>query len=283
MTVANFSAASNVSEVEAPPTSPELPDSLSLAFLGSLPSSAQMNPLKTILIIESDAELSDALMRHLVLHRDYAVVQASTAAEGIKRAAEVRPDLIIMDIQLRDMDGRETCRTIRTRRFFAPILMLTGDISDPELILGFEAGANDFVRKPVRFALLIARVRAHLRAHEWSASESFRIGPYEFRPLSKVLIDANHRKIKLTEKETALLQFLYRVGEKVVSRDELVAAIWGLNSSTTIHILETHIYRLRQKIERVPSEPRLLITTGHGYSLNVRGHVDRPYTPERSK
>jgi DNA-binding response OmpR family regulator len=145
--------------------------------------------------------------------------------------------------------------------------MLTGQDSDSDTILGLESGANDYVTKPFRFAVLLARIRAQLRQHEHSEEAVFTIGDYTFRPAAKMLIDKKASKIRLTEKETSILKYLYRAGEKVVSRDVLLHEVWGYNAGVTTHTLETHIYRLRQKIERDPARAELLITEGGGYKL----------------
>ena len=145
--------------------------------------------------------------------------------------------------------------------------MLTGHDTDSDTILGLEAGANDYVPKPFKFAVLLARVRAHLRQHEQSEDATFTIGRYSFRPAAKLMVDDRGSKVRLTEKETSILKFLYRAGERAVTRDVLLHEVWGYNSGVTTHTLETHIYRLRQKIERDPSNAELLVTEAGGYKL----------------
>lgn len=229
-----------------------------------VPSMAQQ---KTILIIDDDNDLRGALLEQLELHQEFKAVEAASATEGLKLAREVRADLILLDVDLPDMDGRETCRLIRKAGIATPIIMLTGASSDSDTILGLDAGANDYVTKPFRFAVLLARIRAQLRSHETSEDAVFRIGPYEFRPAAKALIDADEKKIRLTEKETSILKYLYRAGEKPVSREELLAEVWGYNAGVTTHTLETHVYRLRQKIEPEPGSAKLLLTEAGGYRL----------------
>ncbi len=106
-----------------------------------------------------------------------------------------------------------------------------------------------------------------LRSHEQSEDALFRIGPYEFRPSAKMLTDAKLRKIRLTEKETNILKYLYRAGGKPVSREELLTEVWGYNAGVTTHTLETHVYRLRQKIEPDPAVAQILLTEAGGYRL----------------
>jgi DNA-binding response OmpR family regulator len=151
-----------------------------------------------------------------------------------------------------------------------PIILLTGEArADSDQVRGLEAGANDYVLKPFKVSVLVARMRAHLRSHEASEDAVFRIGPYDFRPAMKLLVDGAQRKIRLTEKETNILRYLYRSGEKPVSRDELLREVWGYNAAVTTHTLETHVYRLRQKIEPDAQSPKLLITETGGYRLQV--------------
>jgi DNA-binding response OmpR family regulator len=145
--------------------------------------------------------------------------------------------------------------------------MLTAQDSDADTVLGFDSGANDYVTKPFRFAVLLARIRAHLRQFEASDDATFRIGQYTFQPSSKHLVNDKGNKLRLTEKETAILRYLYRAGQNVVTRDVLLREVWGYNANVTTHTLETHIYRLRQKIERDPAHAQLLVTEAGGYKL----------------
>jgi DNA-binding response OmpR family regulator len=143
---------------------------------------------------------------------------------------------------------------------------LTAKDGDADMIEGLESGANDYIAKPFRFAVLMARIHAHLRSHEQSEDAVYRIGPYTFRPSGKVLLDALGKKIRLTEKETNILKFLYRSGE-TVARETLLHEVWGYNPAVTTHTLETHIYRLRQKIEENPGQAQILVTESGGYRL----------------
>ena len=190
---------------------------------------------------------------------------SGTAGLDFARAHHV--DLVLLDVGLPDMDGREVCRLMRKAGIKVPIVMLTGADTDSDTILGLDAGANDYVAKPFRFGVLLARIRAHLRSHEQSEDAIFKIGPYSFRPSAKILVDGQEKKIRLTEKETSILKYLYRAGSKVVGRDTLLAEVWGYNSGVTTHTLETHIYRLRQKIEQDPSNAEILVTEAGGYRL----------------
>ncbi len=226
-----------------------------------------MSALKKILLIDDDPYLREALADQLVLTEEFDVFEADNGADGVIRAKEQLHDLVILDVGLPDMDGREVCRLLRKGGVRCPIIMLTGHDSDSDTILGLDAGANDYITKPFKFPVLLARVRAQLRQHEQSEDAVFSIGPYTFRPSVKMLTDEEGKKIRLTEKETNILKFLYRANDQVVARDVLLHEVWGYNAGVTTHTLETHIYRLRQKIEPDPSNARLLVTESGGYRL----------------
>ena len=226
-----------------------------------------MMQVRKILIADDDDDLRAALAEQLAMYEEFEPVQAHDAAHAITRSKQERPDLVIMDVGLPDMDGREAVRLLRGEGFSNPIIMLTAQDSEADTVAGLEAGANDYVAKPFRFAVLLARMRAHLRQHESSDDASFRIGPYVFQPGAKQLVLDSGSKLRLTEKETAILRYLYRAGQAVVSRDVLLKEVWGYNAAVTTHTLETHIYRLRQKIESDPAHAVLLITEAGGYKL----------------
>ncbi len=226
-----------------------------------------MGNLKKILMVDDDEDLREALADQLVLTDDFDVFEAGTGAEGLTKAKEALYDLVILDVGLPDMDGRELCRLMRKQGVKAPILMLTGHDTDSDTILGLDAGANDYVTKPFKFPVLLARIRSQLRQHEQSEDAVFTVGPYTFKPAAKMLITEDEKKIRLTEKETNILKFLYRASDGVVARDVLLHEVWGYNAGVTTHTLETHIYRLRQKIEPDPSNARILLTESGGYRL----------------
>jgi DNA-binding response OmpR family regulator len=226
-----------------------------------------MSNVRKILIVDDDDDLRHSLRDQLALHDEFEVTVADAAARGIEAAKAEHHDLVLFDVGLPDMDGREAVKILRKSGFKSPIIMLTGNDSDADQILGLDAGANDYVTKPFKFAVLLARIRAQLRQHEHSEDAVFTIGPYTFKPASKLLIDEKGSKIRLTEKETSILKYLYRSGEKVITRDVLLHEVWGYNAGVTTHTLETHIYRLRQKIEKDPSNAELLVTETGGYKL----------------
>ena len=226
-----------------------------------------MAQLRKILLVDDDDDLREALSEQLVMTEDFDVFEARTGAEGMEKAKAAIYDLVILDVGLPDTDGRELCRRMRKAGVKCPVLMLTGHDSDADTILGLDAGANDYVTKPFKFPVLLARIRAQLRTHEQSEDAIFQLGPYTFKPAQKMLVDEKDKKIRLTEKETNILKYLYRAQSGVVARDVLLHEVWGYNAGVTTHTLETHIYRLRQKIEPDPSNARLLVSESGGYRL----------------
>ena len=226
-----------------------------------------MAQMKRILLVDDDEDLREALGEQLLMTEDFDVFEAGNGSDAMEKVKSELYDLIVLDVGLPDTDGRELCRLMRKQGVKCPVLMLTGHDGDSDTILGLDAGANDYVTKPFKFPVLLARMRAQLRQHEQSEDAIFTLGPYTFKPAMKMLIAEDERKIRLTEKETNILKFLYRSTEGVVPRDILLHEVWGYNAGVTTHTLETHIYRLRQKIEPDPSNVRLLVTESGGYRL----------------
>ena len=226
-----------------------------------------MAQMKRILLVDDEEDLREALGEQLLMTEDFDVFEAGNGSDAMEKVKSELYDLIVLDVGLPDTDGRELCRLMRKQGVKCPVLMLTGHDGGSDTILGLDAGANDYVTKPFKFPVLLARMRAQLRQHEQSEDAIFTLGPYTFKPAMKMLITEDERKIRLTEKETNILKFLYRSTEGVVPRDILLHEVWGYNAGVTTHTLETHIYRLRQKIEPDPSNVRLLVTESGGYRL----------------
>src|SRR6516162_8079510 len=216
---------------------------------------------RRILIVDDDGALRQSLAEQLELNEEFVCIECGTAARALEMVNGDRFDTIVLDVGLPDMDGRELCRLLRRAGVQVPIIMLTGADSDADTVLGLDSGADDYVTKPFRLSVLLARLRAHLRQSEHSDDAVFTIGPYTFRPSAKLLLDPTVRKkFRLTEKETAILKCLYRAGDHVIGRDTLRGEVWGYNAGVTTHTLETHVYRLRQKIERDPARAEILVT-----------------------
>lgn len=230
-----------------------------------------MTTPRPILIVEDDAALRATLAEQIAEDGDFTADQAENAAEAERKLsdADARYDAILLDIGLPDADGRDFCAKLRREGKRMPVIMLTGADAEQDVIKGLDAGANDYIAKPFRLNELLARVRAQLRVFDNSEDAVFTIGPYLFRPSAKLLMEpARNRKIRLTDKESAILKFLYRAGGRPVPRQILLNEVWGYNSAVTTHTLETHIYRLRQKIEPNPAQLRLLLTEAGGYRLD---------------
>ncbi len=221
---------------------------------------------KRVLLVDDDPMLRASVAEQLAAEGDYAPVEADSASAARARAREGLYEFMILDVGLPDGDGRKLCREFRELGVTCPIILLTAKDSDADVIEGLESGANDYIAKPFRFAVLMARIHAHLRSHAQSEEAVYRVGHYTFQPSAKVLIDAAGNRVRLTEKETNILKFLYRA-RQTVGRETLLHEVWGYNPAVTTHTLETHIYRLRQKIERNPGRAQILITESGGYRL----------------
>lgn len=231
---------------------------------------------RPILIVDDDTSLRETLAEQLELEGEFTATEAATLAEAETKMSskDARYDALILDVGLPDGDGRDLCQRLRRQGIRVPIIMLTGSDEEVDVVRGLDSGANDYIGKPFRLAELLARLRAQLRIFENSEDAVFTIGPYQFRPSAKLLQDtARNRRIRLTEKEAAILKYLYRSGTTPVARQVLLNEVWGYNASVTTHTLETHIYRLRQKIEPDPARLSLLITESGGYRLDPLGVV----------
>jgi DNA-binding response OmpR family regulator len=224
---------------------------------------------KTVLIVDDDPDLREALAEQFGFEDEFEVMTADAAKPGMEMARSKRVDVIILDVGLPDMDGRDACAALREADVVTPIILLTAQSGDEDHVRGLRSGADDFLAKPISFAVLLERVHNQLRRHEQSEDAELAVGPYIFRPAMKILIADGGRKIRLTEKETNILKYLYRAGGEPISREELLDKVWGYHREANTHTLETHVYRLRQKIEPDPSKARLLLTEAGGYRLQM--------------
>ena len=224
---------------------------------------------KKIMIVDDDDILRETLCEQFEPFQEFDITAFGDAKSGLRHAKENRIDLALLDVRLPDMDGRDLCKNLRENDMRAPIIMLTSVDGDSDTIRGLDSGADDYVTKPFRFNVLLARIRANFRKHEKSEDAQLTIGNFVFLPGTKTLTREGSKKftIRLTEKETAILKYLYRADGKVISKDELLTEVWGYNKEVTTHTLETHIYRLRQKIEAKSNEEGILLTETGGYRL----------------
>jgi DNA-binding response OmpR family regulator len=228
-----------------------------------------MSAARPILIVEDDDAFREVLVDQVASSGAYQPIEAATLDEACRYlgAADARFDSIILDVNLPDGDGREFCARVRKQGYTMPIIMLTGAAGEGDVISGLNAGANDYIAKPFRLNELLARLRAQLRMFDASDDAVFTIGPYAFRPSAKLLVGPDKRRIRLTSKESDILKFLYRHANRTVSSRVLLDEIWGYAGVST-HTLETHIYRLRHKIEADPANCRMLRTVASGYLLD---------------
>ncbi len=227
-----------------------------------------MNVSHRILIVDDDDALRQSLAEQLERDAEFSVTECGTATMALDAVSRERFDAMLLDVGLPDMDGRDLCREFRRSAIHVPIVMLTAADSEGDTVQGLDAGADDYVTKPFRLNVLLARLRAHLRQSEHRDDAVFAIGPYTFQPGAKLMTDpARRKKVRLTEKETAILRYLYHAGDRAIGRSTLLGEVWGYNAAVTTHTLETHVYRLRQKIERDPANAEILITEPGGYRL----------------
>lgn len=227
-----------------------------------------MASTKKILLVDDDSALRHELAEQLKLREEFMIDEVDDASTAIHAMEDDKFDAVLLDISLPDMDGRDVVRLLRRKGVQVPVIMVTALEGDADAILALDAGANDVVVKPFSLGVLIARLRAHMRQHELSEDAAFTIGPYTFRPAEKTLRhNARKAELALSDKECAILKFLYRAGDRSVSCDTLYSEIWDYSTSLITHTLQTHIYRLRQKIEENPSRPVLLVSEAGGYRL----------------
>ncbi|MGI9416738.1 MAG: response regulator transcription factor [Geminicoccaceae bacterium] len=223
---------------------------------------------KKTLIVDHDDTLRNAVAEQIERFEGLIAVQAASGNQTLASVKDQHFEFILLDVGLPDIDGRDLCRLMRRQGIKAPIIMLGSDDADADIILALDNGASDYVTKPFCLGVLLARIRAHRRQFEQFDDATFPIGPYAFRPSTKILTDREtDKKIHLTEKETALLKYLYRVGDRPAQRKTLLDEVWGYKADVTSHTLESHIYRLRQKVEPDPTNVQILVTEPDGYRL----------------
>ena len=226
-----------------------------------------MRASRKILIVDDDPSLRRSLAEQLERHGEFAVLPCENAATALTVIRREPFDAVLLDVVLPDMNGRELCRLMRRAGVTAPVIMMTGSDNELDCITQTDIGATDHLAKPFRLGTLLERLRAHLGDSAGANSAVLTIGPYSFDPAAKMMSDkAGRRMVRLTEKETAILQFLYRAG-RAIGRDMLLGQVWGYNAAVRTHTLETHIYRLRRKIERDPARAEILVTEPDGYRL----------------
>nr|TFG52918.1 MAG: response regulator transcription factor [Hyphomicrobiales bacterium] len=220
-----------------------------------------------ILFAGRDTKLRDKLDEYWAAHARGEIVEAQTFAEASEKSSDGLYASIVLEMELQGGNACALCRSLRQAGVTCPIIVIGESASDADAIASLNAGANDFVARPFSYSVLTARIDAQLRSYRSSEQAVYAIGPYTFRPSDKVLME-NNKRIRLTEKESNVLKHLLRSG-RTVSREALLSDVWGYNPTATTHTLETHIYRLRRKIEKDLSRFQLLLTENSGYRLNA--------------
>lgn len=230
-----------------------------------------MTALPRILLADDDVALRQSVAEQLPLLDAVETVEAGTGAEALAVVAAVMPSAAVVGSSLPDMDGPGLCRRLRDAGMDGPVILLTRAGDEAGAVAGLEAGASETLARPFRLGTLVTRLRTLQRAAaQRQGGVVLTIGPYRFNPAAKLLEAAGGgRRVRLTEKEAAILDYLHRAatGAGVVGREELLGEVWGYTAGVTTHTLETHIYRLRQKIEADPANAAILVTEPGGYRL----------------
>jgi DNA-binding response OmpR family regulator len=235
---------------------------------------------RKVLVIEDENDLAELLALHL---RDLncKVVLAADGHEGMRQAFARNWDLVILDLRLPGPDGLSICRALRRESRYVPILMLTSKSSELDRVLGLELGADDYVTKPFSVSELMARVKAIFRRVESlekrfpGASDSLSLGPIKIDTNGRQVL-VNDRPMPLTAREFDLLLHFARHPGHVFSRAQLLDSVWGYGHDGYEHTVNSHINRLRSKIEPDPARPEFIVTVwGVGYKLdaNLQAHA----------
>ena len=220
------------------------------------------------MLIDDDDALRLVLRQQFEAEGLSAIQEAADAQTAFAVIDDFAPDLVLLDVQLPDGNGVDICHKLRNRGFDKPILMLTGQDAENDIVQGLEAGANDYIAKPMRMGELLARMNTHLRQHKLSDDARFEIKDLDFVPSQKIIASRESgAKVVLTEKETMILKMLNKNAPYPVSREEMLSEIWGFQKGLTTHTLETHIYRLRQKLTRLVTDA-VIETVQDGYRLS---------------
>lgn len=221
-----------------------------------------------ILVVDDEESLRESL-RFLLQQAQYQVETASDGLQGLHKAGEFQPDLILLDGMLPGLDGVEVCRRLRDQQYPGIVLMLTARGEEIDQVRGLEGGADDYVVKPFRHLELLARIKAHLRRRGRDAEPSVRSGELElFAERHEVW--RNGERLDLTPKEFSLLHFLHEHRRKAQSRERILSACWGYEFDGEARVVNVTVQRLREKIEIDPAQPRYLVTVrGVGYMWDV--------------
>ena len=228
-----------------------------------------MSASTKILLINNDKDLGEALAFQLTLDKKYEIVETSGETSAFSQISNNFCDLVIVNSQSSALNGYNLIKSLRLAGFKKPIIMLINQNNNLDIADDQNRKADEYINKPFRYPVLLKSIETQLHKFKKSENTKYSIGNYIFKPKSKILESNKKRSIRLTEKENNILKFLYKHIGNIVSRETLLHEVWGYNSKVTTHTLETHIYRLRQKIEDDPSKACLLITETGGYKLRL--------------
>ena len=222
---------------------------------------------KKILIIEDEEDLIKGLKLNLS-DEGLEVVWALNGVDGIRKAIEETPDLIILDVMMPEMDGLEVCRELRHKNIGIPIIMLTAKGEEIDKVVGLEIGADDYMTKPFSIRELLARIKAHLRHAERegeAVSKVYSFGDIEI-DFAQFKVRRKGEELDITSLEMEILKYFIAHRGVVVSRDDLLDKVWGYDSYPTTRTIDNHILKLRKKIEDDPSHPKYILSVyGGGY------------------
>ena len=224
-------------------------------------------PLSKLLLVEDDEFVRTALAEQFEEVDEFIVIEAENGRTAMEIAQESEIHVAVLDVGLPDLDGRTLCRSMRRNGMAFPIIMATAYKTDSEKITGLEAGASDYVTKPYVFSILLARVRAQVNQRRLHENAELTIGPYRFSPMLGTLTRARGEHIKLTDMESRILRRIYLGGDNAVSRETLLKDVLGYKQNVSTNTIQTHIHRLRQKIEADPANCTILVTDGAGYKI----------------
>jgi len=223
---------------------------------------------ETLLIIEDEPTMLRVLQDDFEFS-GYRVSTASDGEQGLERALNIRPDLIVLDIMLPKINGYELCRLIRKKGLDMPIIMLTAKGEESDIVLGLDLGADDYVTKPFSIRELRARVEAFLRRRREEAPETYLFGAYELNTVSHKLF-RNGTEVALTPKEFSLLAFFVRHADRALTRDEILTSVWGHDVYVTSRSVDRCINTLRNKIKPKPNRPEFIRTVRDiGYRFEI--------------
>ena len=227
-----------------------------------------MNPSTKILLINNDKDLGEALVFQLTLVEKYQIIEISYENNALAQINNNFCDLVIINSQSSALKECNLTKSLRLAGYKKPIIMLINRNSNLDIPDDQSHKADEYIVKPFRYPVLLKSIETQLHKFKKSENTQYNIGNYVFKPNSKILESNENRSIRLTEKENNILKFLYKNLGNFISREILLHEVWGYNSTVTTHTLETHIYRLRQKIEDDPSNACFLITEPGGYKLH---------------